>query len=98
MKSLNRDLTNDQIREILHNTSTDLGEVGRDPIFGYGLLNACKALEQVPVTNYTISTPPSSTQLTSQVNFIIIDFPVIIVGMIIMVFFEGRKMKKGKVN
>jgi subtilisin family serine protease len=31
--------TNDEIREVLRGTAKDLGEKGKDNLFGYGLLN-----------------------------------------------------------
>jgi len=31
--------TNDEIREVLRGTAKDLGDVGKDDLFGYGLLN-----------------------------------------------------------
>ncbi|MFX0171532.1 MAG: S8 family serine peptidase [Candidatus Hodarchaeota archaeon] len=66
MLSLNRYLSVENIREVLHETSTDLGEIGRDPIFGYGLLNASAALEKV-ITKYGINTSTSKT--TQGVSF-----------------------------
>jgi subtilisin family serine protease len=62
MLSLNRYLSIEIIREILHETSTDLGEIGKDPIYGYGLLNASAALEKL-ITEYGIKT---STLKTTQ--------------------------------
>ena len=47
MRSLNYSLTVREIRNILHKTATDLGDPGRDIYFGYGLLNASKAVEAV---------------------------------------------------
>ncbi|MFX1505502.1 MAG: S8 family serine peptidase [Promethearchaeota archaeon] len=47
MLSLNNSLTIETIRAILHDTCTDLGTSGNDPIFGYGLLNVSAALEKV---------------------------------------------------
>lgn len=98
MKSLNKDLSTDKIREILHNTSTDLGEVGKDPIFGYGLLNACKALEEVPYTNYNISTTTFSTQTTTQVKFIIYDSPTLVLTIVIISVLKLRKADKEKLT
>jgi subtilisin family serine protease len=31
--------TNDEVRQVLRETATDLGEAGRDDAFGHGLLN-----------------------------------------------------------
>ncbi|MFW9904697.1 MAG: S8 family serine peptidase [Candidatus Thorarchaeota archaeon] len=47
MLSLNNTLGIETIRSILHETCTDLGTSGKDPIFGYGLLNVSAALEKV---------------------------------------------------
>ncbi|MFX0212361.1 MAG: S8 family serine peptidase [Candidatus Hodarchaeota archaeon] len=60
MLSLNRYLTVEDIREVLHETSTDLGETGKDPVYGYGLLNASAALEKV-ITKFGINTSMSKT-------------------------------------
>ncbi len=40
-------LTVDEVKEILYSTATDIGEEGKDDYFGYGLVNAGKALEAV---------------------------------------------------
>lgn len=39
----NPNLTNVEVRQILRNTSTDLGDPGKDNKYGYGLINANKA-------------------------------------------------------
>lgn len=44
VKSFNPQLTNDEIRTILTESADDLGEPGRDPQFGYGRINAYRAL------------------------------------------------------
>jgi uncharacterized repeat protein (TIGR02543 family) len=43
-------LTPAQAQQIIENTATDLGTPGRDDYFGHGLVNARKALENVPST------------------------------------------------
>lgn len=43
--SLVPDLSNDEVREILIESAEDLGEAGKDTVFGYGLLNTQKAVE-----------------------------------------------------
>lgn len=45
MLSANPNLTPAQVREILQNTAEDLGEPGRDNIFGFGLIRADRAVE-----------------------------------------------------
>ncbi|PWI48224.1 hypothetical protein CEE45_07905 [Candidatus Heimdallarchaeota archaeon B3_Heim] len=54
MLSLNPVLTTEEIRMILHESSVDLGEEGKDLIYGYGLLNITSALERV-VSNFNTS-------------------------------------------
>jgi len=62
MKSLNNTISVDEIRNILHETATDLGDVGKDNYFGYGLINATAALnklmgiedEQIPIPSKPI--------------------------------------------
>ena len=51
-------LSNQEVRTILQNTATDLGSNGRDPFYGYGLVNAQAAVDsatpagpQAPVAN-----------------------------------------------
>lgn len=44
MYSVNPDITPYQVRSILYGTATDLGDTGRDNYFGYGLVNAYKAV------------------------------------------------------
>lgn len=67
MLSLNRTLTPDTIRLILHESSTDLGELGKDATFGYGLLNASAAVEKVLYewNHGLIPTTSSTTHYTS---------------------------------
>ncbi len=45
MLSINSELSIDSIRTVLHETSIDLGDSGKDPSYGYGLLNVHAALE-----------------------------------------------------
>ncbi|MDR0357421.1 MAG: S8 family serine peptidase, partial [Clostridiales Family XIII bacterium] len=45
MLSINPSLSNDRICRILYNTSTDLGDKGRDDKYGYGLVNAEAAVK-----------------------------------------------------
>lgn len=55
--------TNDQVRKRLRETATDLGPPGRDPGYGYGLVNASKAVT-VPDIAIT-SVMPSKTVVGS---------------------------------
>ncbi|MCG3222695.1 MAG: S8 family serine peptidase [Candidatus Heimdallarchaeota archaeon] len=45
MKSINGTMPVSEMRTILQETATDLGDAGKDDFFGYGLLNASAALE-----------------------------------------------------
>ena len=56
--SINPQLTNTQIVDILKKTSDDLGSVGYDVYFGYGRVNAYRALQQAAVT---IPTPADTS-------------------------------------
>lgn len=47
LKSLNPELSVDDIRDILTETAEDLGPLGRDPYYGYGLLNMERALASI---------------------------------------------------
>lgn len=55
VRALRPDLNADEVVALLASTATDLGEAGRDPIFGYGLVDAYAAAaaavpERMPVT------------------------------------------------
>jgi subtilisin family serine protease len=45
-------ITPDRLRRLLEKTAKDIGPKGRDPLFGYGLVNAYDALmqETAPLT------------------------------------------------
>ena len=45
MMSARPDLSGDQIKSLLYSTAVDLGAAGRDPIFGYGRVNAAAAVQ-----------------------------------------------------
>ncbi|UCE14208.1 MAG: S8 family serine peptidase [Candidatus Heimdallarchaeota archaeon] len=63
MLSLNNGLSIFEIRTILQKTSTDLGAPGKDPVFGYGLLNVSAALKAVitEINNGTTTVRESTT-------------------------------------
>jgi hypothetical protein len=48
----NNGLINDEVRQALNNTALDLGNTGRDPLYGFGLVNVAAAVASVapPVT------------------------------------------------
>jgi subtilisin len=56
---------NDEIRELLHMTAFDLGEIGKDDIFGYGLVNAATASFPIEIS-FTIPRNPGSPNLSSE--------------------------------
>jgi len=65
MLSINNTLSIEEVRSILHNTSTDLGPIGKDPYYGYGLLNVSKAVEYVAsITNTSLTTTVNSSSDT----------------------------------
>jgi hypothetical protein len=45
MMSARPDLSGDQIKSLMYSTAVDLGTAGRDPIFGYGRVNAAAAVQ-----------------------------------------------------
>jgi subtilisin len=58
-------LTNVQVRDILTSTAQDLGAAGRDPLYGYGLVNAVAAVAAVsttpaPAVNVILTTDKTS--------------------------------------
>lgn len=80
MKSLNNSLTVDDIKNILYKSATDLGEPGKDIYFGYGLLNASKAVRAVLDPSILIT--PTSTSGSSYIGisaiFVAISFATIL--------------------
>lgn len=45
IKSKNKNLSNEQVRVILENTTSDIGEKGKDEIFGWGLIHYHKVID-----------------------------------------------------
>jgi thermitase len=59
VRSLNSDLTPDQVRDVIEQNADDLGDLGWDSYFGYGRINARQTLEKVtPNPNPTPSPTP----------------------------------------
>ncbi len=56
--SRNPTLTNEQVRAIIESTANDLGALGRDPFYGFGRINAARALAAVPLPPDPLPTPP----------------------------------------
>ncbi|MDQ0205647.1 S8 family peptidase [Alkalicoccobacillus murimartini] len=46
IRSVNLELTNDEVYEIIRNTATDLGMPGKDKYYGYGEINAQAAIDE----------------------------------------------------
>jgi len=63
--SVNSNIPIEEIRTILHNTSTDLGSAGKDDYFGYGLLNVSAVLKNVTETYGNVSTPIQGSESTT---------------------------------
>jgi subtilisin family serine protease len=55
--SANPSLTNQQVRDILFQTATDLGAAGRDPYYGWGLINVDSAVQTA--SGITVNAPPT---------------------------------------
>ncbi len=102
--SLNNSLSSETVRSILHETSIDLGTSGKDPIFGYGLLNVSAALEKVVIeynngiipiiSNENISSISSTTTTSSTINGSI--FNTIVGIFTLTIFFHQSRLKKSR--
>ena len=77
--SLQPNLTNSEVRNILFSTAHDLGSTGRDDTFGYGLVDAYAAIKVVnssiigktvlcDTANYVINGLPSSYTINWSIN------------------------------
>lgn len=58
VKAANPDMTNDEVRQLLIDTADDLGDLGRDPQYGFGLVDAVEAVG-VPTPT---PTPPETPE------------------------------------
>jgi subtilisin family serine protease len=47
IRSINPELTNVEVAEIIRTTANDIGPLGYDPFYGYGEINVVKALQQL---------------------------------------------------
>ncbi len=63
LKSYNESLTNTELRNLLQNTTEDLGDAGFDGDFGYGLINVTKAMEVL--SGESLVPPITSTEENS---------------------------------
>jgi subtilisin family serine protease len=71
MRSLDYSLKVEEIRDILHKSATDLGKRGKDIHFGYGLLNALKAVRAV-LDPSILTTKTNSNFITFTSFFIVL--------------------------
>jgi len=54
IKSVNPDLTNEEVMDIMRKTAVDLGDKGRDIYFGYGRIDVMRALKAADQTANTL--------------------------------------------
>lgn len=65
--ALHPDWTHDQVRSHLQRTADDLGAPGRDPNFGYGLVNAARATGREALA-LNLATPPTYDRISRYPN------------------------------
>lgn len=87
MASENPEMTPDQVFHVLAETSTDLGPVGYDQSFGYGLINMSAAIEKLsapeavePPVQETDITPPVITLVGEAQIYLTVGEPYIELG------------------
>lgn len=66
--SLHPNYTVEQVRQVLRRTATDLGAVGQDSYFGYGEVNAARAVLALPPLEAKITAPETETRLMDAVS------------------------------
>ena len=72
MRSINYTMSVSEIREILHETADDLGDEGKDDLFGYGMVNATAAVLE---TYYRVfGYPPTKTSAP----YVLLSFAILI--------------------
>ena len=94
MLSMNISLTNDEIRNLLSISCVDLGEEGRDPFYGFGLLNISAVLSHITPDNRTHTTTTTSTNIPDpepQFDLPIIIFSFAVLGGGILTIFIIKK-------
>jgi subtilisin family serine protease len=86
------------MREILHNSSTDLGSIGKDQDYGYGLLNTSAALNLVlQEHNGTIPSSPGPNDSSDKTtNTSTTNFPIFGIFLTIFVFYPLVRQRKRK--
>jgi len=80
------------VRNLLHESCIDLGEVGKDPIFGYGLLNIPVLLSKVTIPN-TTSSITSSAIARTELNMPILFFSYMILILLAVIIFLKDQRK-----
>ncbi|MHA2388138.1 MAG: S8 family serine peptidase [Candidatus Hodarchaeales archaeon] len=65
LKSYNLNATNDELRDLLQVSAVDLGVLGYDGDFGYGLINVTKAMELL--SGQTITIPVTTSSGSSEI-------------------------------
>ncbi len=92
MLSLNSSLTVTEIRDILHTSCKDLGESGKDPYFGYGMLDIPAALVNISSsvsTGNTSSTTNAGTSIEGEIVFLG-SFSLSVLLIIAVVLYRGK--------
>jgi thermitase len=65
MMAANTTLTNAQIESLLYSTAVDLGDMGRDPYYGYGRVDAAKAVLAAASMKSAVDVQAPSVSITS---------------------------------
>ena len=61
-------LSSDKIEQLLYSTSVDLGAAGRDPVFGYGRVNAAAAIQAAASTVVMVDTQAPSAVINAPIG------------------------------
>lgn len=89
MRSINYTMSVSEIREILHETADDLGDEGKDDLFGYGMVNATAAVLE---TYYRVFGYPTTTKTSAP--YVLLSFAVLILIAIPITVKKFKTMKK----
>ena len=91
MLSMNYSLTNNEIRNLLSISCVDLGEEGKDPLFGFGLLNISAALSHIIPTNHSSTTSSITQPPRIQSDIIVLVFSYgLLLGVMVVFFFRKK--------
>lgn len=96
MLSLNSSLPVTEVREILHRSSVDLGTEGRDPYYGYGMLNIPAALMNISPSIPELNT--TTTVLTNGFDIEIIFLGSFAMSILLIISVKLSRVKKSKNN